>query len=251
MGRRNQKSQDGGGHKSREGDSDKEVTDRRAYSAIVIRRAESLIKIISVDAAGLVVGDEVLNGACVHACEAALHDEQVLSHPHLLIESKEGGTCVQEGNGGAPQSPHGAPTIGTGGGIAACTRDHVAKLLEMDIRTLDALVARSEDAGIVTPVIDIGTGSRRRQVWDASRLSIWFEEVARWQQSDRGSEDGRSDGRRKSERSGGTGAGAARPSEQPGRSDGRSSTRSRFRDSGDPKSHPSPLEFAKSLVSKS
>ena len=248
---RNQKPRDGDGYKRSRRGSDREPSTARSYSAVVIHQPAPRFKIISVDAAGLVVGDEVVDGACVHPHEAALHNGQVLGQPPLLIESREGDKCVQKGMGGAPQPPLRAPTVETGGGITACNRDHVANLLEMDTRTLDALVARSEDAGIVAPVIDIGTGSRRRQVWNASRLSEWFEEVAKWQQSARGRETGRSGGRSARETAGRTGAGRAQPCERPEHSGGKSSTRSRSRDSGDPKCHPSPLEFAKSLVSKS
>jgi len=221
------------------------------YSAVVIHQVVPLIKIISVDATGQIVGEEVVHGAHVHTSEDALHDARVLDQPSLLIEPKEGDTRVQKGKGGAPRPPHGAPANESRGGIAACTRDQVANLLEMDPRTLDALVVRSTAAGIVSPFIDIGTGSRRRQVWDASRLSAWFEEVARWQQSVRGNEDGKSGGRKRLGKGGRTGVGVARPCEQPEPSAVKSSTRSQSRDSGDPKSHPSPLEFAKSLVSKS
>ncbi len=112
-------------------------------------------------------------------------------------------------------------------GFKAGTRAEVAHALRIDPRTLDGLVQRASAAGITPPFLYASASSRRRQIWNLRRLPVWFEEVARWQASEQ-----------------------AAHSVQAGGSSARSSTRSPSGRSGNKKGGPSPLEFAKSLVSK-
>ena len=67
MGHRAQKPGAADGYKSREGDSYSEPSDAHAYATVVIHRVDPLVKVISIDASGQIVGEEIVDGATYYS----------------------------------------------------------------------------------------------------------------------------------------------------------------------------------------
>jgi len=141
------------------------------------------------------------------------------------------------------------PTPVQGPTVEGCGPADVADRLGVDRRTLGKLVERAQGAGIVTPLVEVGGGRRRREVWDANRVRAWFEEVSRWQQFAADETSSRSDGGRRPGASGSSGASPARRGAPRRSSSGRSTTRSTSTATGNRGEPRGPLSHAKSLIS--
>jgi len=135
--------------------------------------------------------------------------------------------------------------------VRGITRDQVASALGIDARSLDHLVREAADAGIAPPCVDVGSGTRRREVWDVNQIQPWFREVARWQASARGTTATRSAGENARATAGPGGAARAGPSRPRASSSDGSSAPSTCTDTGSSPRGPSPLKTARTLISDS